>query len=403
MDTQQLESNNYSKNKSTEKTYVGKELRVKNADGSTSEKRYVTKVFDIEDFQEYYKDLKNKGILKVLREGERQEVVAIVDKEERSFSLRIQRFTKETGMPHSQSFSFHSGALIKLIEFIDSLGFIDFSNKSYFSLHDTEIKKQKQFWLNNTEVLQYIERFDSSLLKKIFEKIQDEKKLKIILDSLSSVEIEHLEASIKQAAYKTALEDLKSMISFEQDKTKSIVEEVKKDERLNKYSAGQPEKIFQNWIEANLWIFGIEYYKKHNWRIIDSTPNENSEADLVMETMDGYVDLIELKRPRTKSDKILSYDIDHKSFFPARDLSLALGQCLHYLKKLDEQKVTIEKKNSTKVLRPRVKLIIGRSADFDSDEYDALRMINSNLSHVQIITYDDLVKNGELILSYYRK
>jgi len=403
MNIEELENNKYSKNKSTEKTYVGKEFTVKNVDGSTSEKRYVTKVFDIEDFQEYYKDLKNKKILKVLREGQRQEIVAIVDKENRSFSLRLQRFTKDTGVPHCQAFSFHSGALIKLIEFIDSLGFIDFSNKSYFNLHDADIKKQKQFWLNNTEVLQYIERFDSNLLRKIFEKIQDKEKLEIILDSLSSVEIEHLEASIKQSTYKTALEDLKSMIGFEQDKTKSIVEEVKNSERLNKYSAGQPEKVFQNWIEANLWIFGIEYYKKHNWRIIDSTPNESSEADLVMETMDGYIDLIELKRPRTKSDKILSYDSDHKSFFPARDLSLALGQCLHYLKKLDEQKSTVETKNSTKVLRPRIKLIIGRSADFDSQEYDALRMINSNLSHVQIITYDDLVKNGELILSYYSR
>ncbi len=403
MDINEQENIKYSKNKSIEKTYVGKEITVKNVDGSISEKRYVTKVFDIEDFQEYYKDFKNKKILKVLREGQRQEIVAIVDKEDRNFSLRLQRFTKETGIPSCQSFSFHSGALIKLIEFIDSLGFIDFSNKSYFKLHDIDIKKQKQFWLNNTEVLEHIERFDSNLLRKIFGKIENKEKLEMIIDSLSSVEIDNLEAAIKQAAYKNALEDLKSMILIEQDKTQNIVEEVKKSEGLRRYSAGQPEKIFQNWIEANLWIFGVEYYKKHNWRIIDETPNDGSEADLVMESVDGYVDLIELKRPRTKSDKILSYDIDHKSFFPARDLSLALGQCLHYLKKLDEQKTKIEDKNSTKILRPRIKLIIGRSADFNSDEYDALRMINSNLSHVQIITYDDLVMNGELILSYYSK
>lgn len=403
MDVEEFENNIYSKNKSTEKIYVGKEFTVKNNDGSTSDKRYVKKVFDIEDFQEYYKDLKNKKVLKVLREGQRQEVVAIVDKDKRSFSLRLQRFTKETGMPNCQSFSFHSGALIKLIEFIDSLGFIDFSNKSYFKLSDTDIKKQKQFWLNNTEILQYIKRFDSNLLKKIFEKIENKEKLKIIVNSLSSVEIEYLEATIKQAAYKTALEDLENMINLEQGKTKNIVEEIKENERLQKYAAGQPEKVFQNWIEKNLWIFGVEYYKKHNWRIIDSTPNEGSEADLVMETMDGYVDLIELKRPKTKSDKILSYDSDHKSLFPSRDLSLALGQCLHYLKKMDEQKIAIEDKNSTKVLRPRIKLVIGRSAEFDKNEFDALRMINSNLSHIQVITYDDLVKNGKQILSYYSR
>lgn len=403
MDTYELENNQYSKNKSTDKTYVGKEFTVKNPDGTTSDKRYVTKVFDIDDFQEYYRDLKNKKVLKVLREGQRQEVVAVVDKEERGFSLRLQRFTKQTGMPNSQSFSFHSGALIKLIEFIDSLGFIDFSNKSYFKLHDSDIKKQKEFWLNNTEVLEYIERFDSNLLKKIFEKIEDKQKLEIIIDSLSAVEIEHLEASIKQSAYKAALDDLRNMLSLEQDDAKNIVEEVKKDDNLKKYMAGQPEKIFQNWIEKNPWIFGVEYYKKHEWRIIDDTPNDGSEADLVMETIDGYIDLIELKRPKTKAEKILSYDSDHKSYFPARDLSLAIGQCLHYLKKLDEQKNVIEDKNSTKVLRPRIKLIIGRSSEFNSDEIDTLRMVNSNLSNVQIMTYDDLITNGEQILSYFSK
>jgi len=139
MDPHELANNQYSKNKSVARTYVGKAFTVKNPDGTTSDKRYVTKLFDIEDFREFYKDLKATQVVQILREGQRQEVIAIVDRDTRGFSLRIQRFSKDTGMPHCQSFSFHSGALIKLIEFIDSLGFIDFSDKSYFKLEDGSV------------------------------------------------------------------------------------------------------------------------------------------------------------------------------------------------------------------------------------------------------------------------
>ncbi len=399
MDDSEYYQNKYAKNKLPDRTYVSKSVFVKR-NGEMKEIRYISKVFDIEDFQEFYKDLKNKKICKVLRDGQRQEVLVIVDKDTRGFSLRIQRFTKETGVPHGQSFSFHSGALVKLIEFIDSLGFIDFSNKSYFKINDDDIKKQKQFWLDNKDLIKSINRFDSSLLKQIFSKIEDEKKLGIIMGSLSSVELDNLEATIKQTAHKESIEDLNSLLNLEKDG--NIVESIKKQETLTKYVAGQPEKIFQNWIEENLWIFGVEYYKKHNWRIIDNTPDNSSEADLVMETVDGFIDLIELKRPKLKSSLFI-FDSEHKSYYPSSELSKPIGQCLLYLKKLDEQKNKIENDRNTKVLKPRIKLIIGRNNDFGDDEKKALKMLNSNLHQIEIITYDDLLKNGEIIISHYGK
>lgn len=400
---EETSSNEYIKNYSPDRTYIGKAFIAKNLDGTVLEKRYITKVFDINDFQEYYKDLKQRKILKVIRDGQKQAVVAIVDRDARNFSLRIQRFTKKTGTPNCQSFSFHSGALIKLLEFIDSLGFIDFSNKSFFKLDDADIQKTKQFWLSNIDVIDNIKRFDSNLLKKIFGKIEDGKKIEYIVESLTDIDIEHLEAAVKQTNYIRSLKILEKLIQIDCDNSVDLVKEALSLEELKKYSAKQPEKIFQNWIEDNLWVFGVEYYKKYDWKIIDDAKEGSSKADLVMSTLDGFVDLIELKRPNIKSDTLLNYDEIHKSYFPSRALSLAFGQCLHYLKKLDEKKKEIEDKNSVKVLRPRIKLIIGRSNNFNEDEYKALRMLNSNLNHIQIITYDDLIKNAKQIISLYKK
>ncbi len=79
MDEDEFFGNQYAKNKSPHRTYVGKAFNTKSVDGSISEKRYITKVFDIQDFQEYYKDQKNNKAAKIHRQGQRQEIVATVD------------------------------------------------------------------------------------------------------------------------------------------------------------------------------------------------------------------------------------------------------------------------------------------------------------------------------------
>ena len=52
---------------------------------------------------------------------------------------------------------------------------------------------------------------------------------------------------------------------------------------------------------------------------------------------------------------------------------------------------------------PRVKIIIGRNSNFKDEEKDSLRMLNSNLNSIQIITYDDLFQFGKLILASFEK
>lgn len=233
-------------------------------------------------------------------------------------------------------------------------------------------------------------------METILSKLNEDEKIKTILESLSKIELKNLSVAHKQKFYQIEVENLEQLLKLEENG--KIVKEIKKYDNLSAYIAGQPEKIFQNWIEQNLWIFGIEYIKKYDARKIAIF----SEGDLLMESMDNFLDLIELKRPKLKY-KIFDYDISHKSYYPSQDLSKVIGQCLFYLQKMDDYKLILEKEHKVKILRPRIKIILGRTNKFNNDQFESLRMLNSNLNHIQIISYDHLLSCGKKIISLYEK
>jgi hypothetical protein len=242
------------------------------------------------------------------------------------------------------------------------------------------------------DILNGLKSIDPDILKLILNKLNEDEKIKTILESLSDIELKHLSAAHKQKYYQTEINNLEQLLELEE--SENIVEEVKKHENLFAYIAGQPEKIFQNWIELNLWVFGVEYTKKHNARKIALF----SEGDLLMEALDGFLDLIELKRPKYG---IFQHDTNHNCYYPTSDLSKVIGQCLFYLQKLDEYKLILEKEHKVKILCPRIKIIAGRTDSFIDEQFNALRMLNSNLNHIQIISYDYLVSCGKKIIASY--
>lgn len=221
---------------------------------------------------------------------------------------------------------------------------------------------------------------------KFIKKNSDESEiLEVLLESLEELNLlEDLPAAFKSKAYKQEFDNLETLLKLE--KEGAIVSSIKKEPRLKNYIAKGPEAIFQKWIERNLqWIFGVEYkIHKINFRRIAL----QSEADVVLESMDGFIDLIELKLP---SHTILNKDKSHNSYYPAAALSKAIGQCGHYLKKMDDCKLQLQNEHKVKVLRPRIKIIIGRTNDYNDEQYEALRMLNCNLNNIQIISYDYLL------------
>ncbi|KKQ60346.1 MAG: hypothetical protein US81_C0023G0008 [Parcubacteria group bacterium GW2011_GWE2_38_18] len=383
----------FGKNKNPSMTYIS------NAVGRDKNIRYISKVFDIEDFKDFYTDKINKKVYEVIRESGRQEITAIYNEDTSKFSIRIQRFSKESGLPHCQSFSFWGGSLIKFIKFIESLDAFNYSIKDKIKLTDQQVdglierKRKLQQLINATDDL------SSTEFEYIFKNLKTKDKIEIFkknLDIMSKVEIENFEAAIKQKEYKKAIDDFEKLLQLEEDG--NIVFDIQKHSELTKYFAGQPEKIFQIWLENNLWVFGVEYYKKHSFSVISS---DGSKADLVMETADGFINLIELKRPKLQYE-LFNYDSSHRNYYPTKDFSQSISQCLIYLKRLEEFKTTLEKNQQTKILRPMIKLIIGRTNNFSSEEKQALRLLKSSLHGVDIISYDQILYNAKQIVSFYK-
>lgn len=243
-------------------------------------------------------------------------------------------------------------------------------------------------------ILDKLGNSDLQTILQLLEKFESEEKIKGLLESLSDLEIEDLHGAYYHKLVSREVSNLEQLIILEHER--NIVQTIETIDNLAKYKAGQSEKIFQNWIESNLWVFGVEYVKKYDARKIALF----SEGDLLMESVDGYLDLIELKRPK---HNILKYDNSHSCYYPHPDLSQVIGQSLFYLQKLQDFKLNLEKQYKFKVIMPRIKIIIGSNKGFSDEEKDSLHMLNSNLNSIQIITYDDLVNYGKLILNNYKK
>ncbi len=384
----------YAKNKNPDTTYVSHPI------GKEGNIRYISKVFDLNDFKDFYYEQKTKKVFEVIRENSTQEITAIYNEDTTGFSVRIQRFSKKTGAPHNQSFSFHGGALTRFIKFIESLDLLDLSSRQNLRFTDKKIDEVIERGKALTQLLEGSQRLTPEQLFQLFNNIEKAEKNKLFqkfIDNIDLYEIESLDAAIKQKEYKKSLKVLEKLMEIENDI--NFLELVKLDGELNKYKADQPEKIFHNWIESNLWIFGVEYHKKHPFRKIEE---DNSQADIILETADGFLSLIEIKRPNPKYN-LFRYDNSHRCYFPTSNFSEAIGQCLIYLQRIEDYKKTLEQEHSIRILKPRIRLIIGRTRSFNKKENEALHFLNSSLHDIDIISYDQLLENGNRIISFYEK
>jgi wyosine [tRNA(Phe)-imidazoG37] synthetase (radical SAM superfamily) len=160
------------------------------------------------------------------------------------------------------------------------------------------VEKSAKFIEKTDEISLIIDRLkegDLETILSLLNKFESNEKIKGLLESLNDLEIENLHGAYHHNLITREINNLESLIDLE---TKgNITEDIKAHPNLIKYIAGQPEKIFQNWIESNLWIFGIDYIKKHDERKIALF----SEGDLLMETVDGFLDLIETETTKARA------------------------------------------------------------------------------------------------------
>lgn len=257
------------------------------------------------------------------------------------------------------------------------------SDKPHYSLVKliNAIKAQKDLYQRTNSEVVILDPEEADLFKqigvddvgfitKILRSFQSEEAKKLLL-KINEKELNNLFVSIKHAKNKQALSQLEQLM-------------------LNTVN----EEQFQNWIETNTWVFGTEYIKRFDTRKIGI----HSQADFIVESLDGFTDLVELK----KSDfKLFEKDTSRNCYYPSKDLSQVIGQAIHYIKVMEDHRAILKEGDDLEVLKPRVKVVIGRSSTLVYDEKKALRLLNATLHGIEIITYDEILSRAKKIISIY--
>ncbi len=153
------------------------------------------------------------------------------------------------------------------------------------------------------------------------------------------------------------------------------------------------EEVYQKWCEKHSWAFGNSYIIRDEIRDISA----GDTIDLLLPSViTGYRDLVELKRPDMD---VLQYDKTHKNFYFAHEVSKAIGQCHRYLDILHDYAAKgLLDHPEIVAYHPRALIVIGRSKGWDEDRLRALHGLNSRLVNINVMTYDQLLAQGERLV-----
>jgi hypothetical protein len=155
-----------------------------------------------------------------------------------------------------------------------------------------------------------------------------------------------------------------------------------------------PESDLQGMLKKNPWLFGSEYSRLVSRR----TWTRDDRLDFMLRrTADDYLEIIEIKTPFRQS--LFRYDESHDSYAPGVPLSNVLGQVVRYIEEVERNRDSIIAKDACDPLKIRARVIIGR----DGDEYQqrALRNFNGHLHRIEVLTFDQLLRIADRVLSVF--
>lgn len=162
------------------------------------------------------------------------------------------------------------------------------------------------------------------------------------------------------------------------------------------------EHYWQDFLKRNQWMFGASYVNIIDERRIDI----HHETDLPFEIEDGFMDIVEIKRPdfpfwaqHPKSKE--NYRYRGKFLVPHVYLQGAISQLSKYIFQAEKRVSDLDYINDhggVVPVKPRGLVIHGRSVGWDNEEREAFRLLNDQLHNIQIITFDHLLVRAKRIL-----
>jgi len=156
------------------------------------------------------------------------------------------------------------------------------------------------------------------------------------------------------------------------------------------------EPKWQEWFTRNDWVLGSEFVKVLDEREIDA----RHITDYLMQAYDGFVDIIEIKRPELNM-RFWAEKRDHDNYVPSSELIKAITQATRYIYEVEREANSIkfaERIGNIKTIKPRCVLIFGRSQDWNSDQREAYRILNASYHNLTIMTYDHVLARAKRML-----
>jgi len=255
--------------------------------------------------------------------------------------------------------------------------------KSELTLDNEEFQKLLAFLSENYEpfkkgVKEYIpidEKFDHQQVKHLKAIFADPDKQKV-LDFIAKNNIlpEDLIASIQNQTRINAVREFENML----------------DQNL-------VEQKWQEWLKQNDWVLGSEFVRILDEREIDTT----NITDYLMQAYDGFLDIIEIKRPGG-SFHFWAESQDHGNCIPSSELIKAITQATKYIYEVERESNSVkflERVRNVKTIKPRCILIFGRSNDWNNEQKEAYRILNSSYHNLTIMTYDHVLLRAKIILN----
>lgn len=154
-------------------------------------------------------------------------------------------------------------------------------------------------------------------------------------------------------------------------------------------SAGTNEMEFQNLLDDNWWVLGAQFVQRFSRRtflVLD-------QYDLLLVRPDGAIHVVELKRADVKG--VVK---PHRNHFRVGDsVHEAIGQAQNYLRWIDENRDMLLNEFGVECRRAHATVVIGHPDhngvdEVSSQQYrEAIRINNSHLSRIEVLTYEDVL------------
>lgn len=157
------------------------------------------------------------------------------------------------------------------------------------------------------------------------------------------------------------------------------------------------EQKWQEWFKTNSWVLGSEFVRILDEREIDTA----NITDYLMQAYDGFLDVIEIKRPGSDLT-FWANTQDHGNYIPSSALTKAISQATKYIYEVEREANSVkflEKIGYVKTIKPRCVLIFGRSNDWNDEQRETYRILNSSYHNLTIMTYDHVLNRAKRILN----